>query len=798
MAAHTRLPAVFMMDAQGAIRSWSAECQWLFGITPAEALGQPFVRCIEPGRVHAFTALMAEAGTKAVKRDIELTANDGSTFNASFTIVPQAMGPDNGPGQYIVVVDTPPQPGAPAEELDVALFKRFAESLPGPFYVLDQVGHLVLWNRMLEQATQLTAQELAGMHALDFFDEAEKATIKQKMRNAFELGRSSVEAWVIAKDGSRTPYLFNCARTLVDGMVCICGMGIDITERKKAEEILHLHKRALHASVNGVVIARRYGDGNTIELVNPAFEDISGYSQDEIAGLDLLCICPPDVDLAEQAKVRYALQHCRSIHVVIRSRRKNGELFWSDLKIAPVANTAGTVTHFVGVLSDVTEAKQYEAQLEHLANHDPLTGLANRNLLHEHMALAIQQARRHGTAVALAFIDVDNFKYINDSLGHLGGDQVLKIIAQRLRACVRESDTIARLGGDEFVIIFANLAHAEQVVELLERIRRSVAEAVPTIEQPIHVHLSIGVSTYPRDGADPDALLRAADAAMYHAKFIGRNNYQFYSPDLNATVHKRLRLEVSLRQALEREEMFLLYQPKVDIKTGMVVGAEALVRWKHPVQGLLSPAEFIPVAEDTGLIVPLGDWVLSRACAHLKNLHAQGFADFSIAVNLSGRQFKQRDFIHCIADHVAAAGLAPESLELELTESQLMDNPTHVAHLLSQLKSLGVRLSIDDFGTGYSSLSYLQKFPVDSIKIDRSFVRDVDKETEDAIITKAVISLGHSLNVKVIAEGVETKEQLAFLQHHQCDQIQGHYFSAPVDASALLGVLETKRTLASI
>ncbi|HYD59119.1 MAG TPA: EAL domain-containing protein [Noviherbaspirillum sp.] len=796
MAAHTSLPAVLAMDAAGKIRSWSAECQWLFGLTPDEAVGKAFGICLAPGHEHDFITQVSAAGTKAVRRNIDLLANDRTAFTAALTIVPQSQGSGRAPGHYILIVEAD-RPGEveKAPDTDAVLFKRFAESLPGPFYVLDQVGHLVLWNRVLEQATQMSAEELTGVHALDFFDEAQKATIKQKMRNAFELGKSSVEAWVIAKDGSRTPYLFNCARTMVDGMVCICGMGIDITERKKAEEILHLHKRAVHASVNGVVIARRDGDSNTIELVNPAFEDISGYSQDEIAGLDLLFICPQDVDQAEHRKVRYALQQCHSVHVVIRSRRKGGELFWSDLKIAPVANSAGTVTHFVGVLSDVTEAKHYETQLEHLANHDPLTGLANRNLLHNHMEVAIQQARRYGTLTAFAFMDVDNFKFINDTFGHAAGDQVLKVIAQRLRACVREIDTIARLGGDEFVIIFANQPNADHIVELLERIRHSIAEAITTEEQAIHVHLSIGVSVYPRDGTDAEALLRAADAAMYHAKFIGRNNYQFYSPDLNATVHKRLRLEVSLRHAIDRQEMFLLFQPKVDIKSGRIVGAEALVRWRHPVQGMLSPAEFIPVAEDTGLIVPLGDWVMSRACAVLKDLHDQGFTGFSIAVNLSSRQFKQRKFIDCVADHVHAAGLNPASLELELTESQLMDNPVQVAQLLSELKALGVRLSIDDFGTGYSSLSYLQKFPVDSIKIDRSFVHDVSKETEDAIITRAVISLGHNLNVKVIAEGVETKEQLAFLRHYKCDQIQGHYFSAPVNTDALRDLLESKRTL---
>ena len=795
MTAHASLPAVCMMDAAGKIRSWSAECQWLFGLTPAEAAGQAFGTCIAPGHEHDFITLIKSARTKAARGEIGLLANDKSAFTASLTVIPQSTR-SGAVDQFVLIVDTGrPDDTGPQVGTDAAFFKRFSENLPGPFYVLDQVGHLVVWNHVLEEATQLRSDELAGMHALDFFDEAQRDTIKQKMRNAFERGISSVEAWVVRKDGSRTPYLFNCARTKVDGNICICGMGIDITERKKAEEILHLHQRAVNASVNGVVIARRAAGGSIIELVNPAFEQISGYSQDEAAGMDLLFICAKDIDHGEQGKVRHALQHCHSIHVVIRSRRKNGDLFWSDLKIAPVANSTGNVTHFVGVLSDVTEAKHYESQLEHLANHDILTGLANRNLLHDHMEMAIQQARRHGNLAAFAFIDVDNFKFINDTLGHAAGDDVLRIIAQRLRASVREIDTIARLGGDEFVIIFANQPDAGHVVDMLERVRHNIAEAIPTTEQPIHVNVSIGVSVYPRDGNDAELLLRAADAAMYHAKFIGRNNYQFYSADLNATVHKRIRLEATLRGAIDREEMYLLYQPKVDLRSGRIVGAEALVRWKHPAQGMLPPAEFIPVAEDTGLIVPLGDWVMRRACAELKVLHDRGFNDFSIAVNLSSRQFKQRRFLDCVAEHVENAGIEAGALELELTESQLMDNPAHAAQLMSQLKELGVRLSIDDFGTGYSSLSYLQKFPVDSIKIDRSFVRDLDEGAEDAIITKAVIALGHNLNVKVIAEGVETKEQLAFLRHYGCDQIQGHYFSEPVDGEAMQRLLEEKRGL---
>jgi diguanylate cyclase (GGDEF)-like protein len=442
----------------------------------------------------------------------------------------------------------------------------------------------------------------------------------------------------------------------------------------------------------------------------------------------------------------------------------------------------------VGVISDVTEARHYERRLHHLAHHDPLTGLANRTLLQEQLGLAIERAAGTGQPGALAFLDLDNFKHINDHFGHDAGDEVLRVIAQRLRTAVREHDTVARVGGDEFVLVINDQPCDAMLAERIERVRRQVNAPIGVGAHDIVPSTSIGVSRFPGDGDTAERVMRAADAAMYHAKSMGKNNCQYYSSEINEVVHEQLMLEASLARAIANDEMVLGFQPKVDLRSGKVVGAEALLRWNHPQEGRVAPDRFIPVAEETGLIVPLGDWVIGQACAALKALAVRGIDDFVISVNLSPRQLRQRQFPAQLAATLADYGVAPDKLELEVTESQLMDRPDEAMAALAQLKALGVRLSIDDFGTGYSSLSHLQKFPVDFIKIDRSFINP-GFQNGHCVITRAIIALGHNLKMKVIAEGVETHEQLAFLREHGCDQMQGFYFSADVSQQALEAML---------
>jgi diguanylate cyclase (GGDEF)-like protein/PAS domain S-box-containing protein len=546
--------------------------------------------------------------------------------------------------------------------------------------------------------------------------------------------------------------------------------------------------------VNAIVITCCDGPKNRIEYVNPAFERITGYTLSEIKGRDPRFMSIEGCDTEEHRRLHEALLRRESVRSVLRNVRKNGELFWNELRIDPVMNAEGEVTHFVGVINDVTEARHYERRLHHLAHHDPLTGLANRTLLQERLKHAIEFAERNRMVGALAFLDLDNFKHINDNLGHEVGDIVLRETAARLRANMREEDTVARVGGDEFVLVISDQGSPEQVADLVERIRRSVSAPVAAGGTEVVPGTSIGVALFPRDGGTVDKIMRAADAAMYHAKSMGKNNCQFYSGELNRLVHQHLLLEASLSRAIGNHEMVLGYQPKVDLRSGRMVGAEALVRWNHPERGMMGPDSFIPVAEQTGLIVPLGEWVIDEACNTLQALKAAGIQDFVISVNLSLRQLRQRQFVERLADNLHRHGVRPECLELEVTESLLMDRPNEAKEVLAKLKALGVRLSIDDFGTGYSSLSQLQAFPVDNITIDRSFLGG-GVDDGHGVITRAIIALGHSLRLEVIAEGVETLEQLTFLRDHDCDQMQGYYFSPPLTRQGLQDMVSRGVTL---
>ena len=424
--------------------------------------------------------------------------------------------------------------------------------------------------------------------------------------------------------------------------------------------------------------------------------------------------------------------------------------------------------------------KQAEERIRHLAHYDELTGLANRNMFSECLNHALAQARRNDKPLAILFIDLDRFKNINDTLGHEAGDRVLKEVAERLLGCLRASDTVGRLGGDEFVVLLEELPQPLHVAAVAQKILAAVAKPYMLEAQEFHLTASIGISTYPADSDNMQSLLKNADIAMYRAKEQGKNNYQYYSAQMYVHSLERLELDSDLRRALERKEFLLHYQPRIDIVSGRITGMEALVRWQHPTKGLIPPMQFIPLAEETGLIVPIGEWVLKTACARNKSWQEQGLPPLRIAVNLSARQFAHENLLQDVSRVLDETGLNPAALEFEITESMVMHNPEHAVNLLTRLKAMGIHLAIDDFGTGYSSLSYLKRFPLDSVKIDRSFIRDLPRDADDAAITRAIIAMAHSLRLEVIAEGVETEEQLHFLRDHGCDEMQGYYFSEPV------------------
>jgi diguanylate cyclase (GGDEF)-like protein len=436
------------------------------------------------------------------------------------------------------------------------------------------------------------------------------------------------------------------------------------------------------------------------------------------------------------------------------------------------------------------KAREMALQITHTANHDFLTDLPNRVLLNDRIDFAIALAARHRTRLAVLFLDLDGFKHVNDSLGHSTGDKLLQSIAGRLVECVRAADTVSRQGGDEFVILLSEVERAEDAAVTATRILQAVAEPHDVDNHDLHVTASVGVSIYPEDGTDAESLIRNADTAMYQAKDMGRQTYRFFKPIMNARAVERQSIEADLRRALERQELVLHYQPKIDLTTGAIIGAEALIRWRHPTRGLVSPAQFIPVAEDCGLILPIGNWVLGEACRQAQRWAAAGLSLGTMAVNVSAMQFWQDNFVESVFDVLRDTGLDPGLLDLELTESVLMTRGGPTASILQAFRKKGVQIAIDDFGTGYSSLSYLQQFPVDSLKIDQSFIRQISKLGEETTLVTAIINMAHALKLRVVAEGVETKAEMKFLKHRRCDEAQGFYFSRPLMPKAFGTLLE--------
>jgi diguanylate cyclase (GGDEF)-like protein/PAS domain S-box-containing protein len=476
----------------------------------------------------------------------------------------------------------------------------------------------------------------------------------------------------------------------------------------------------------------------------------------------------------------------------------HGEERWFCASGQPMFDDGGRFTGYRGTGSDITARKITEQRVHHVAQHDVLTGLPNRSLLQDRLGQAVAYATRSGHPVWVMLIDLDRFKYVNDSMGHKAGDVLLMTVAARLRSSLRDTDTVARLSGDEFVVILSQ--HEDQPLsgDIVQRVMDSVAQPVMLGPKEFFVTCSIGVAAFPSDGTPAESLIEHADIAMYRAKKLGRNNFQFYTPAMNEESLERVRIESALRNALERNEFVLHYQPQVDLKTGQIVGMEALIRWKHPELGMVPPIRFISVAEDTGLIVPIGAWVMRSACAQNKAWQDAGLGHLRVAVNLSARQFGAAELLPSIEQVLLDTGLEPSCLELELTESLFMSDVTPAVDLLHRMKSLGVKLSIDDFGTGYSSFSYLSRFPIDVLKIDRSFVNDITHDANDAAIVASIIALAHNLRLSVIAEGVETAEQLDYLRHQGCDEMQGYYFSRPLPAQEFEQLLRQRRALTTL
>jgi len=575
-------------------------------------------------------------------------------------------------------------------------------------------------------------------------------------------------------------------------------------ERKILEESLFAEKEWAQVTLNSIGDAVVCTDtsGNIIFL-NRVAEKITGWPRQGALGrpiAEVLRIL--DATSHEIATNPLAMDAVQNSSLGLPSNRLllrgDGIEVPIEDSVAPIHDQEGQAAGAVIVFRDVSAARAMALEMTRSAQHDFLTGLPNRMLLNDRVNQAIASATRHSHKLAVLFLDLDGFKHINDSLGHPIGDKLLKSVAGRLLDCVRGSDTVSRQGGDEFVVLLSELERSDDASITARRMLHAVAEPHSVDQHDLHVSTSIGVSVFPDDGLDADTLIKNADTAMYQAKENGRQSYQFFKPAMNVRAVERQSIEANLRRAMQRQELTLHYQPTVNLRTGKITGAEALARWTHPVRGPISPSKFIPVAEDCGLILPIGRWVLREACQQARAWAEAGLNLPTMAINISAMEFRDEDFLESIFATLEDTGLHPGSLELELTESVLMKRAESVASVLKTLRNAGVHVAVDDFGTGYSSLSYLRKFPIDALKIDQSFVRQITTAPDDTAIVTAIIGMGRSLNLRVVAEGVETPEELAFLQAHQCDEAQGYYFSRPVRPAQLAGLLRTGRSEPSV
>lgn len=636
--------------------------------------------------------------------------------------------------------------------------------------------------------------ELVGMNIGSLIPEFEGVADINAISERLKKIAVNGEVFVLGlkKNGSLFPVEFTLGNPIYKNKPLWMAIIRDITERKKAEASFRLMAKIFEGSNDGILVTDTQG---LVIDTNKAFTVITGYEKHEILGKSPLIMKSEQHNNHFYFSLWRKLLKTGSWNGEIWAKRKGGEIYPKWLSIYTVKDEHNRTSHFVGMFTDITARKETENQLKKLAHYDTLTGLPNRALFIEQLKWALRVARRNNKRVALMFLDLDRFKLVNDTLGHQAGDLLLIEVARRLEKCVREVDTISRLAGDEFTVILTNINTVSEASLVANKILQSFALPVKLDNRDIFISTSIGITTFPSDGTEIDKLLKNADTAMYHAKELGRNNYQFFSHVMNQKVLDELEMETNLRNALKNGEFLLHYQPQVDLSSNEIVGVEVLMRWKHPIFGFISPTRFIPHAEKTDLIIAIGEWVLHSACTQAVQWQKEGMKPLRIAVNISGTQLKRQDLLGATANILLETGLAPELLELELTEGVVMENAELTINTLNQLKSMGIRLSIDDFGTGYSSLSYLKRFPIDTLKIDQSFIKDITTNQDDYAIASTIIAMAHNLRLRVIAEGVETKEQLEMLRDKNCDEVQGYYFSRPLPEATLKLLLKREAKL---
>ena len=694
------------------------------------------------------------------------------------------------------------------EHLEAAL-ERVADAV----IAVDSTGRLAYMNTAAEEATGWTWRDAAGKPATGIFRvirDDTGAPLENPLEAVLRTGERTVHASdssLIDIRGSRLPIEWSVS-PVRDASGAFAGAVLvfrDVASRRAAERALQSSEesRAEDAAAlfeekeRAQVTLNSIGDAvvstnfwGRVTYLNIVAERMTGWSQAQAQGravddvFRLVHVATRDPIASPTAR---AIIEDRTVGLGADCMlvRGGGAELAVETSAAPIHDRLGGVIGAVMVTHDVTAARELSQKLARLALHDSLTDLPNRTLLNDRLDQAMMRARRGGSTVAVLFIDLDRFKHINDSLGHAVGDELLRSVARRLQACVRSSDTVSRQGGDEFLILLADVVHPHDAAVCAEKIIAALEAPHGIAGQDLRISASIGIATFPHDADDAETLMRNADFAMYQAKHSGRNNYQYFRPDMNANAMERQSVELDLRQAIARQEFVLNYQPKVNLASGAVVGVEALIRWHRPHRGVVLPARFIPVAEESGLILPIGRWALDTACRQARAWQDGGLPPVSIAINVSAVELRGKDFLSNVRQILEQNRLEPRFLELELTETFMMQDWRTTAEILRALKTLGVRIALDDFGTGYSSLSYMRRFPIDVLKIDQSFVRDMTRDAGDASIVSAVINMGRSLNMGVIAEGIQTRDQLEFLRDRQCPEGQGFYFGAPVPAAEL-------------
>ena len=675
------------------------------------------------------------------------------------------------------------------------LLHQVINSLPSGIALFDKDLQLALYNRealrLLDLPEELTAQSPVSLESIFRFD-----------ARRGEYGPGDPEVLVgrlIAR--ARRPIVHHHERTLANGRtldirgIPLVGGGFvsictDITERRSSAERDQLAQKMFMHSPVGVIFT---DDAHRVLSVNPATGQITGYEPCELIGhtvFGLINQALPETPESLHEQIAQRGSWSGELEV----NRKTGENIPVSVRATRVDDRhASAPTNHIWILADITERHQAEARMRHIAQHDALTGLPNRLALLMRLAQLLPDARRHQWIMAVMFIDLDRFKIINDTLGHQVGDEMLREVACRLSAVVRETDYVARLGGDEFVVILPAITMPADAAIIANKIIATLSLPIQVEGHELHTSPSIGISIFPDDGTDGDSILKNADTAMYHAKAAGRNNFQFFAAEMNRIASERLNIERKLRHAIARNELTLFFQPQFAAGSSEPTGVEALLRWLHPSDGMIAPDRFIPVAEETGIIVEIGEWVLLNACRQMMHWISAGLPPLRVAVNVSARQLRRRDFRETVAGVLAESGLPPELLELEITESAVMENPQEAIVILQSLGRMGVTLAIDDFGTGYSSLAYLKLFPIDRLKIDRSFVADIEYDLNDRAIAFGTIALAHSLGLEVIAEGVETDDQLDLLRSNDCDEVQGYLFSKPLNSAAAFAFLHARR-----